>query len=32
MPANAPSSSEYMKGQLLTEPVPIRKAYRLPPA
>ena len=30
MPANAPSSSEYMKGQLLSEPVVIRRAFRKP--
>jgi peptidyl-prolyl cis-trans isomerase A (cyclophilin A) len=28
LPADAPSSSEYMKGQLLTDPILIRKAYR----
>lgn len=30
LPATAPSSSEYMKGQLLAEPVEIRKVYRRP--
>jgi peptidyl-prolyl cis-trans isomerase A (cyclophilin A) len=30
MKADAPSPSEYMKGQILSEPVAIRKAYRKP--
>lgn len=31
LPATAPSPSEYMAGQLLSEPVTIRKAYRSAP-
>jgi peptidyl-prolyl cis-trans isomerase A (cyclophilin A) len=30
MPATSPSSSEYMAGQLLSEPVTIRRAFRKP--
>jgi peptidyl-prolyl cis-trans isomerase A (cyclophilin A) len=32
MPADAPSPSEYMKGQLFSDPVVIRKAFRKPAA
>jgi hypothetical protein len=32
LPADAPSPDAYMKGQLLSEPVVIRKAYRRQPA